>query len=212
MRKPLLSVLGLCLVVFFVVAPAVVHYRMRYDHFKRLRVVTTGKVYRSGQLSEAGLREAIRQLGLKAVVNLQDETPEPIFPSGKLESEVCAEEGTRFIFLPPDTLSHKKATMARPRAVDEFLRIMDDSTNYPVLLHCRAGLHRTGTLVALYRIEYESWPCRDALIELQDNGFGRSDCNVRNDYLSQYLIHYQPRTRSARGDLPALLNKDSRGP
>jgi tyrosine-protein phosphatase SIW14 len=199
--------LGL-LVLILVVGPALVHYRVRYNHAKRLRVVVPGMVYRSGQLTEDGLREAIRAFGIRAVINLQDELPEPVFAGGKLESELCAEMGARFIFLPPDLISRWKLAHSRPRAVDDFLRIMDDPRNYPVLLHCRAGLHRTGTLVALYRMEYERWSPTEALLELQENGFGRTFSNARNDYLSQYLLNYQPRPRPLRGELRELSTKD----
>jgi protein tyrosine phosphatase len=96
-------------------------------------------------------------------------------------------------------IDRKLVPAKRPATVDEFLKIMDDPTNHPVLIHCRAGLHRTGILAALYRMEYEGWPLDWALKELQENGFSTSQCTARNDYINQYLVIYQPRRQRPPG-------------
>jgi protein tyrosine phosphatase (PTP) superfamily phosphohydrolase (DUF442 family) len=197
-RSRFLNACGVVLIVVAVVAPAAIHYRLRYDCSKRLRIVTPGKVYRSGQLSEAGFREAVKTYGLKTILNLQDESPEPVFDTGRLESQVCAELGVRYVFLPPDLIARKKLAKESPAAMGAYLAIMDDPASYPVLLHCRAGLHRTGTLAALYRIEYEGWSPIEAIVEMQQNGFGLLESTCRNDYLDQYLLTRHPRPRPER--------------
>jgi protein-tyrosine phosphatase len=70
---------------------------------------------------------------------------------------------------------------------------LDDKSNLPVLIHCRAGLHRTGILTCLYRIEYEAWPKRKAIGELKANGFGEWPCTASNEYVDQYIVRYQSR-------------------
>ena len=72
---------------------------------------------------------------------------------------------------------------------------MDDPANYPVLIHCRAGLHRTGVLVAVYRMEYDRWSPSEAVREMLENGFGRFACDESNEYISQYILTYRPRGR-----------------
>ena len=59
------------------------------------------------------------------------------------ESELCRQLGVRYVFLGPDLVSRKRVPYDRPPAIDRFLTLMDDPETYPVLLHCRAGLHRT---------------------------------------------------------------------
>ena len=59
-----------------------VHYRATYAHAKRLREVTPGKFYRCGQLTADGFREAIQRYGIRTVINLQDEDPDPRLPAG----------------------------------------------------------------------------------------------------------------------------------
>ncbi len=61
---------------------------------------------------------------------------------------MCARLGVRYVFMPPALIHRKQVPEHRPETIDEFLKLMDDPESYPVLLHCRAGLHRTGVLVA----------------------------------------------------------------
>ena len=41
--------------------------------------------------------------------------------------------------------------------------VMADPGNYPVLVHCFAGIHRTGAYCAVYRMEFERWDNADAM-------------------------------------------------
>jgi tyrosine-protein phosphatase SIW14 len=74
--------------------------------------------------------------------------------------------------------------------VREFLRVMDDPTNHPVLVHCFAGVHRTGTLCAVYRMEYQGWTADRAIAEMEEYGFepGRS-----RQAIEGYLRAHRPR-------------------
>jgi protein-tyrosine phosphatase len=72
---------------------------------------------------------------------------------------------------------------------------MDDPDIYPVLIHCRAGLHRTGVLTAVYRMEYQGWDMPAALREVKRNGFGETTCTTANPYVDQYVLRYQPGLR-----------------
>jgi len=60
-----------------------------------------------------------------------------------------------------------------------------------MLIHCFAGEHRTGALVAIYRMEYNGWPNADAIEEMTAVG------NLRTTYarsLTNFLGHYTPRS------------------
>ncbi len=200
--------LGLFVGLSLAVAP-LVYYRWQYNHAKRLREVAPGVLYRSGQLTAAGLEEAVGRFGIRTVVNFQNETPDPEVSPGLTESEFCARLGVKYLFLAPDLVPRKKVPAKRPAVISEFLKVMDDQANYPVLIHCRAGLHRTGILAAIYRLEYEGWSRERAIQELKDNGFGDSQCTERNDYIKQYLLIYQPRPQSVH--VPAAVNVSKSG-
>jgi protein tyrosine/serine phosphatase len=81
----------------------------------------------------------------------------------------------------------------QPPVVDEFLALLDDEKNYPVLIHCKAGLHRTGRLTAIYRMEYEGWSHGEALRELRANGYGYLMASEGDEYIIQFVQNYTPR-------------------
>ncbi|HEV3257273.1 MAG TPA: tyrosine-protein phosphatase [Gemmataceae bacterium] len=193
--------LGLGIAALLTVVP-VVYFRCVYAHGKRLRVVTPGLVYRSGQMTVAGFIDAVARYHLRTIINLQDELPDPDIRQSFLnghtiaESELCRRLGVRYVYLAPDLISHRRVPAGRPVAIEQFLALMDDPANYPVLLHCRAGLHRTGVMAAVYRMEYDGWTPEQAIRELKANGFGYFACTSANDYITQYILTYRRGVRS----------------
>jgi tyrosine-protein phosphatase SIW14 len=199
MRKFSQWLFGLSIAFLVVVVP-IVRYRWVYTHSKRLREVTPGVYYRSGQMSSEGFAEAVKRYQIRTVVNLQDEYGDPEVSTGYFtsqtikESELCNSLGVRYVFIPPDLIERRLADRQRPEAIDQFLNLLDDPAVYPVLIHCRAGLHRTGVMTAIYRMEYQGWSREHAIAELKENGFGEWPCTSANDYITQYILTYQPRT------------------
>jgi len=197
---------GLAMVIL---AVPVVYYRVVYTTEKRFREVTPGRFYRCGQMSASAFRKEIRDHGIRLVINLQDEYPDPLLSEGYWdaphipESEVCKEAGARFVFLSfagdRGLLERNAASPThRPQVIDDFLKLCDDPNNYPILVHCLAGLHRTGALTAVYRMEYEGWPVADAVRELRASGYGDRKATTANDYIYEYLYLYQPRARGQK--------------
>jgi tyrosine-protein phosphatase SIW14 len=197
---PLRWIFGVALAVFLVAVPTV-YYRAVYNHGRRLREVRHGVLYRSGCLTVEGFRDAVAELGIKTIVNLQDEFPDPQVRNSYLdrsttsEVELCKSLGVRYVYIAPDLISRQKTESERPRAIEQFLAVMDDPSNYPALIHCKAGLHRTGVMVAVYRMEYEGWSPLAALEEAKANGFGEWAGAADNDYIEQYIMRYQPGQR-----------------
>jgi tyrosine-protein phosphatase SIW14 len=208
MRNVLRWVLGVVVVVG-VIAPPVVLYRAEYVRAKRLREVEPGRVYRSGQMTEAGFRDAIERYGIRTVVNLQHEQPDPMLIDrwmGKptvRESELCEQLGVRYVLLTPDVLPPNNKLDTQPPVVDDWLALLDDESNYPILLHCNAGLHRTGRLTAIYRMEYHGWSEGEALRELRANGYGFVASSERDDFVVQFIQNYRPRSRAERAVVTA---------
>ena len=87
-------------------------------------------------------------------------------------------------------MSRKLVGQRQPEAFERFEKVMDDESSYPVLIHCNAGLNRTGVLVAVYRMEYQDWTREQAYRETMDNGFGRDVGTADNDYITQYILTY----------------------
>lgn len=185
--------------------PPVVLYRTQYIHAKRFREVEPGKLYRSGQMTADGLREIVEQHNIKTVVNLQHEQPDPLLPDhwlgkGKVhESELCKQLGVKYVLLTPDVLPPGNTVDKEPPVVEEWLSLLKDE-NYPILLHCKAGLHRTGRLTAIYRMEHHRWTPGEALRELRANGYGFVASSERDEFVVQFIQNYKPRWKAVEGE------------
>jgi protein tyrosine/serine phosphatase len=181
--------------------PPVALYRAQYIHAKRFREVEPGRFYRSGQMTTAGFRETVERYGIKTIVNLQNEDPDPLLADhwlgkGKVsESELCKQLGVKYVLLTPDILPPGNTVEMEPPVVQEWLDLLDDEKNYPVLLHCKAGLHRTGRLTAIYRMEYHGWSAGEALREARDNGYGYVAASEADNYVIQFIQNYNPRRK-----------------
>jgi hypothetical protein len=198
MAGPIRWTLVAVIVLIVGVAP-VVYFRDLYAYGKRFKEVVPGRLYRSGQMTADGLAAAVDKLHLRMVINVQDDFPDPdlyeSFWSGRTvkESELCRRLGVRYEFIAPDLLYPLEAAGKHPRAIDQFLALLDDESNYPVLLHCKAGLHRTGFLTAVYRMEYQGWTTGQAFREMRAHGFGPWAGTAANLYVRQYVLDYHPR-------------------
>ncbi|MEZ6142924.1 MAG: dual specificity protein phosphatase family protein [Zavarzinella sp.] len=201
---------GAFAIAAIIIGVPLTYYRMVYFEERRFRTVSPERFYRAGQLPEDSLRKKIREFGIKTIINLQDENQDPklaghFFKKGTItESELCAQEGVKFIFLSWEgsrgLLPRSEASETnRPQVIDDFLKICDDPANYPIMIHCKAGLHRTGALTAIYRMEYDGWSQAEAMRELRANGFGDTKCTIANDYIYEYIYLYRPRDSAKKG-------------
>ncbi len=194
-------VLGTSLALIVVGAP-LLYQRYRLTTSKRFRVVVPGRVYRSGQMTLRGFEDALRRFGIRTVINVQNEYPDPALRRSFLdfrkvsERELCEKSGVRYVHLEPDLVPVKQSWERQPDVIEQFLALMDDEANYPILIHCKAGLHRTGVLVALYRREYQRWSAGKALEEMKELGFGDAAATSSNLYVDQYVLSYRPREDS----------------
>lgn len=192
------------LLALLILGVPLLHHRMTYVNIKRLRVATPGKVYRSGCMTASGFEDTIRKYGIRTVLNLQEEDVDPNLPRGffdrsrEKESELCDRLDVDYRLLQCDLVHPLESPRKRPEAIDRFLELMDE-VRYPVLIHCRAGLHRTGCLLAVYRMEYEGWTPLQALRELKGLGFGETKSTSANDYITQYVLTYRPRRLAGSG-------------
>ena len=55
--------------------------------------------------------------------------------------------------------------------VDRLLATLGDPTKYPIYIHCKKGMDRTGVMVALHRVINQGWTPAAARHERDDIGF-----------------------------------------
>lgn len=181
-----LLALGVLLVV---AAGPVAFYRHRELHERNFRVVADGILYRSGQLTPEGLDRIIQERGIRTVVSLRKNHER----SDGWEEAFCAERGVRHVRIVPRVwAADEEGDIPAEQAVRQFLEVMDHPENYPVLVHCFAGVHRTGTMVAIFRMEYQGWTLEQALAEMHHCGFEPEEMDQD---VAAYLRAYTPRRR-----------------
>jgi protein tyrosine/serine phosphatase len=162
----------------------------RNANFRCFRVVEPGILYRSGQMSQAGLERVLNDYGIRTVVTLRDPSVSGKEPDWG-EEEFCRKLDITYIRIAPKRWGSPDGGPAPADAgVQTFLQVMDNPKNYPVLVHCFAGIHRTGAYIAVYRMEFEHCSNDRAIDELRAGGYRNLDDEA--DVLG-YLQNYRPR-------------------
>jgi protein tyrosine phosphatase (PTP) superfamily phosphohydrolase (DUF442 family) len=115
-------------------------------------------IYRGGQPKGDHFRQ-LRVLGVKTVLDLRSDSE----PDSKTEAE---QAGLQYINLPLEPKKYPQAD-----AATRFLEIVNDQENWPVFVHCKGGRHRTGAMVAVYRMEMDHWTVDQAYNEMKQYDF-----------------------------------------
>lgn len=112
-------------------------------------------LYRGAQPTAEGFAQ-LKKMGVKTVVSLRFVMTDALLLRGL---------GMRYV--------HLRLDPAHPEEEDivDFLKVVEDSANHPIFVHCRQGVDRTGMAVAVYRIVVEGWPREKALAEMDAKGF-----------------------------------------
>lgn len=117
-----------------------------------LHQVDTG-IYRSAQ-PEPGAQASLTALGIRSVISLRFAADDPtLLPD------------VHRIHAPIESwdVDHDEIMLA--------LKALIDPNNQPVLLHCRHGADRTGTVMASYRMVVQGWSAADAITEMREGGY-----------------------------------------
>lgn len=179
--RALLSLVTITLLVGGPWAYAVYRERMS----RNFHVVEDGVLYRSGQLPLEGLKRVIHDYGIQTVVCLRDGDK----LDDKLERKYCNREGINHVRILQRKWSPTKGQVPAEIGLAEFRQVMDDPTNYPVLIHCFAGIHRTGAYCAVYRMDYQGWTNSQAIAEMKELGYETFDDDLD---VRAYLENYSP--------------------
>ena len=145
----------------------------RYKELPNFHPVNSN-LYRGGQPEIGGL-EQLKKLGVKTIINLRDDDERARTEKAEAESM-----GFRYFNIP-------FASFDRPsdKAVDEVLKLIDTQENSPLFIHCKRGSDRTGTVIAIYRIEHDGWDGEKAKAEAKRYGMGFWQVGMK-DYIHDY--------------------------
>ena len=184
MRRWLVPLLGVATVLALIAGPVV--YAFHEDkQMPNFRVVRDGVLYRSAQMTLPGLKRAVHDYGIRTVICLRD----GLTAADQAEEKFCAAADVRFVRIPPSGWGDVGGVVPVEEGVRKFRAILADPKNYPVLVHCFAGVHRTGAYAAIYRMEFERWSNARAIAEMKACGYNNLDDEW--DILG-YLEQYRP--------------------
>jgi protein tyrosine/serine phosphatase len=141
----------------------------------RFAAVVDGRLYRSGRVSPAQLERLQRQYGIRRVISLLDADD----PATVAERQAAGRLGIDWHNVP---LTGDGASTAAER--DRIRRLLANPDAPPTLVHCAAGVNRTGLAVGLYRLHCQHWTLEQVLAEMRAFGF---DDLPRHENLRQAL-------------------------
>src|SRR5262245_34528369 len=98
-------------------------------------------------------------LGVKTVIDLTRD--------GRSDEQQLVERAGMQFYRIPLTTSEAPSKAA----VDKFLKLVNEPSNWPVYVHCQGGRHRTGVMTAVYRMTKDGWTANRAYDEMKQYHF-----------------------------------------
>ena len=145
------------------------------------------KLYRGAQPKAGGVKELAAR-GIKTIVNLRG----PGEGARKEEVEARA-AGLRYFSIPFDRTGRPDDA-----EIKQVLTIIDGRENQPVFVHCKQGVDRTGTVIAIYRITHDGWTSEQAKAEANRYGMHPWERGMKNYIHDYYQRHRQNKKATAQ--------------
>ena len=167
------------LAVVIVMAGGAYYYftQIALPHFYSIR---EGVLYRSGQPRGLGLAW-VKHSGIRTLINLR----EP-YSNGTPEEEIFAAQNRLNFY----NFSIGSSYEDIEQTVGRFLTIVDDTSNWPILVHCSRGKERSGVLSAIFRIEYDRWSNEQALQETYRLGLEEGKMPIPENFIKNYRARW----------------------
>lgn len=146
---------------------------------KRFHVVEAGEIYRGGWQKPNPLRRILVDHHIKTVLNVACNPPEQ---DAAGEGAVVRELGVGWHkILMPGT------GCGTFEQLDEAADVIADPANRPIFVHCAAGVHRTNTAIAAFRIKHCGWSVEQAFAEMGRYGFDPKRDGVQMQHLRRFV-------------------------
>lgn len=192
--KKILTYLGLLLVAGGLYYAWHVHINYRFE------TISEGKVYKSALINPDRLEGFLVENNIKTVIDLLDPGVQDALNPAKQkeidEEEMAIQEINKKYNLHIKHVNIPSGQVPTKQTLSKFYEVLDDPSNYPVLIHCYHGTGRAQIYSQLYRIEYENWANADARAQTRFivEGFGYRSSFADGKEKGDFLMAYKPRS------------------
>jgi protein tyrosine/serine phosphatase len=172
-------------VLSFLIATSITAFAQQTD----LKIKNFGQMddrfYRGAQPKEEDYKQ-LAAIGIKTIIDLRDDPTD----YEKREAEAA---GMRYVNIPMSDKDYPPTT-----AIDQFLKLVDDSTTGKFYVHCAGGRHRTGVMGAVYRFNNYNWNYDQAYAEMKKYDFyTRWGHGEMKKFVQDYAASYHSRNATA---------------
>ncbi|QOY51431.1 dual specificity protein phosphatase family protein [Candidatus Sulfurimonas baltica] len=180
-----------------------------YVNFK-FREISENKVYKSGLINPNKIESFLVDNKIKTVIDLLDpgvqDSQNPAQQKHIDAEDEAISEVNRKNNLNIKHVNIPSGQVPTKKTLTKFFEILDDKSNYPVLIHCYHGVGRAKIYSAIYRIEYENWNNADARdkTRLMVEGFGYKSSFADGKEKGDFLMNYKPRSAGENSTFYAL--------
>ena len=158
--KKQLKIIGILLFVLVLVFGGKYVYDMNINH--NFETITEGKVYKSGVIPPEELETYVKKYHIKSIVDLRFPGTGDDVNNPENAAELAAEKNAVAKINGVNYFNDGSDQVPTKDNLNLFYKIMDNPSNYPVLIHCYHGVGRAELYSAVYRIEYENMDKEEA--------------------------------------------------
>jgi tyrosine-protein phosphatase SIW14 len=177
--------IGLLLAVVALTSGAgVYHHKTSPEHFA---VVEDGVLYRSALLTPGNLNKVLDRYGIKTVVDLSVYLDPKREDLHQQEARRCREKGV--VWIPLSMPVEKPPTGEQ---ISQWLDLLKNPENHPILVHCTHGVVRTGMMVAIYEMELKKEDNRQVFSRLPTFG------HEWEEEIREFILNYDPRMQAKK--------------
>lgn len=189
MKKRILKIVVSILVIGAIFWAKSYFYDYKMNH--NLKIISAGKVYKSGVIPPEKLAEFVKKHKIKSIIDLRFPGTADLVNNPEIPVELVAEKEAAAKIKGLNYFNIGSDQVPKPENLDAFFKVMDNSANYPVLIHCFHGVGRAEMYSAIYRIEYENWDRDEArketrfLTKFSSFDLGKPKGNFLHNYVKR---------------------------